>query len=47
MLLFLTLVKGIELSWVSVPNEEKGLTGSKEVMLNSMAGRGNTMLLAS
>lgn len=43
MIFFLTLVKGIKLSCDSVPNEEKGLTASKKVTLNSMEGRGNTI----
>lgn len=43
---FLILVKRIKLSWDSVANEEKGLTASKEMTLNSMGERENTILLA-
>lgn len=38
------LVKGMKLSWNSVANEEKGLTASKGVTLNSM-GRREIMIL--
>jgi len=36
---FFALAKSIKLSWHSVHNEEKALTASKEVTLNSMGGR--------